>query len=331
MLYEILDPQAGRRTYVPLDEISPGDGGCHVGDRGSQFYSHAGFDPLAICRAVWQNLQGGETVSGASTITQQIARNLLFTPEERSQRTALRKIREILLAAEINRRYTKEEILELYLNEVNFGNLAYGVEAAAETYFGTTAGALTLPQASFLAGLIQAPAVYDIFTNREAALDRHRQVLTLMVLTSQEQDCIAVSNAPDPVCVSPEEAGAAIAQVETYPFRPADIQIRYPHWVNYIRTQLEQMYDPQTIYRSGFNVHTTLDPQLQDLAQSLVSQQVSALADRHVTNGALVSLDPQTGEILAMVGSAGLQQCQDRLGRSTWPSPRASPARQSSR
>ncbi len=310
LLYEILDPQAGRRTYVTLDEISPAMVAAVLATEDSQFYSHAGFDPLAIGRAVWQNLQGGETVSGASTITQQIARNLLFTPEERSQRTALRKIREILLAAEINRRYTKEEILELYLNQVYFGNLAYGVEAAAQTYFGTTAGALTLPQASFLAGLIQAPAVYDIFTNREAALDRHRQVLTLMVLTSQEQDCIAVSNAPDPVCVSPEEAGAAIAQVETYPFRPADIQIRYPHWVNYIRTQLEQMYDPQTIYRSGFNVYTTLDPQLQDLAQTLVTQQVTALADRHVTNGALVSLDPQTGEILAMVGSADFNNAE---------------------
>jgi penicillin-binding protein 1C len=304
VLYEILDPQAGRRTYVPLDEISPAMVAAVLATEDSQFYSHAGFDPLAIGRAVWQNLRGGETVSGASTITQQIARNLLLTPEERSQRTALRKIREILLAAEINRRYSKEDILELYLNQVYFGNLAYGVEAAAQTYFGTTAGTLTLPQASFLAGLIQAPAVYDVFTDRKAALERHRQVLTLMVLTSEEQGCIAVSNATEPVCVSPEAAGAALAQIETYPFRPADIQIRYPHWVNFIRTQLEQMYDPQTIYRSGFSVYTTLDPQLQDLAQSLVSQQVSALADRHVTNGALVSLDPKTGEILAMVGSA---------------------------
>ncbi len=310
LLYEILDPQAGRRTYVTLDEISPAMLAAVLATEDSQFYSHAGFDPLAIGRAVWQNLQGGETVSGASTITQQIARNLLFTPEERSQRTAIRKIREILLAAEINRRYAKEEILELYLNQVYFGNLAYGVEAAAQTYFGTTAGALTLPQASFLAGLIQAPAVYDIFTNREAALDRHRQVLTLMVLTSQEQGCIGVSNAEEPVCVSPEEAGAAVAQIETFAFRPADIQIRYPHWVNFIRTQLEQMYDPQTIYRSGFNVYTTLDPQLQDLAQTLVTQQVTALADRHVTNGALVSLDPQTGEILAMVGSADFNNAE---------------------
>jgi len=310
LLYEILDPQAGRRTYVTLDETSPAMVAAVLATEDSQFYSHGGYDLLAIGRAVWQNFQGGETVSGASTITQQIARNLLFTPEERSQRTAIRKIREILLAAEINRRYSKEQILELYLNQVYFGNLAYGVEAAAQTYFGTTAGALTLPQASFLAGLIQAPAVYDIFTNREATLDRHRQVLTLMVLTSQEQDCIAVSNAPEPVCVSPEEAGAALAQIETYAFKPTDIQIRYPHWVNYIRAQLEQLYDPQTIYRSGFNVYTTLDPQLQDLAQSLVTQQISALADRHVTNGALISLDPRTGEILAMVGSADFNNAE---------------------
>ncbi len=304
VLYEILDPQAGRRTYVPLEQISPFMLAAVLATEDSQFYSHPGFDPMAIARAIWQNLRGGDTVSGASTITQQIARNLLFTPEERSQRTAVRKIREILLAAEINRRFTKNEILELYLNQVYFGNLAYGVEAAAQTYFGTTAGALSLPQASFLAGLIQAPSIYDVFTNRQAALDRHRQVLTLMVLTSQDQGCIGVGPATEPVCLTPEEAGAAIAQIETFPFQPADIQIRYPHWVNYIRTQLEQMYDPQTIYRSGFNVYTTLDPQLQDLAQTLVSQQVTALADRHVTNGALVSLDPHTGEILAMVGSA---------------------------
>ena len=304
VLYEILDPMAGRRTYVPLEQISPAMVAATIATEDAQFYSHAGFDPAGVARAFWQNLRGGETVSGASTITQQIARNLLFTAEERSQQTALRKVREILLATEINRRYTKDEILELYLNQVYFGNLAYGVEAAAQTYFGTTAGALSLPQASFLAGLIQAPAVYDVFNDPQATLDRHRQVLTLMVILSQEQGCIPVSNAPEPVCVTPELAGAAIAEVENYPFKPADIQIRFPHWVNYIRTQLEQLYDPQTIYRSGFNVYTTIDPQLQELAQTLVSQQVTALADKHVTNGALVAIDPRTREILAMVGSA---------------------------
>ena len=132
-------------------------------------------------------LPAGDTVSGASTITQQLARSLLFTPEERTQRTALRKIRETMLAAEITRRYTKDEILELYLNEIYYGNLAYGVEAAAQTYFNTTADKLTLAQASFLAGLPQAPSVYDVYANREATLKRQRQVLGLMVQASRSK------------------------------------------------------------------------------------------------------------------------------------------------
>ncbi len=304
VLYEILDPQAGRRTYVPLERISPYMVAATIATEDSQFYSHPGFDPLAIARAIWQNYREGETVSGASTITQQIARNLLLSPEERSQRTFMRKIREIILAAEITRRYSKDEILELYLNQNYYGNLAYGVEAAAETYFHTTADRLTLSQASFLAGLVQAPSVYDIHTNRQATLARQRQVLALMVMASSEQGCIDVSNSPHPVCVSPEEAGAAAAEFETYRFDPPDVQMRFPHWVNFVRAQLEDMYDAQTIYRSGFAVYTTLDPDLQQLAQDIVAAQVATLADRHVTNGALVAIRPSTGEILAMVGSA---------------------------
>jgi penicillin-binding protein 1C len=304
LLYEILDPQAGRRTYVPLSQISPLLVAATLATEDSQFYSHPGFDPAAITRAIWQNLQGGETVSGASTITQQLARNLLLTAEERTQRTALRKIREILLAAEINRRYSKDDILELYLNQNYYGNFAYGIEAAAETYFDTTAGALSLSQASFLAGLVQAPSIYDIYTNRPATLERQRQVLTLMVLTSDAKGCIDVSNAPEPLCITPEEAGAAAAELENLEFRTADVQMRFPHWVNYVRSELERLYDPQTIYRSGFTVYTTLDPDLQQVAEDLVRQQVDSLADRHVTDGALVAIQPGTGEILAMVGSA---------------------------
>ncbi|MGH2626329.1 MAG: transglycosylase domain-containing protein, partial [Anaerolineales bacterium] len=281
LLYEILDPQAGRRTYVPLKDISPTMLAATIATEDAQFYRHPGFDLLGIARAVWQNTQQGDTVSGASTITQQIARNLLFTAEERSQQTGLRKIREILLAAEITRRYTKDEILELYLNQVYYGNLAYGVEAAAETYFDLPARDLNLSQASFLAGLVQAPSVYDIFTNREAALARQHQVLTLMVIASQEQGCLYVSNSPTRVCVSPEAAGAALAESAAYEFRPSDVAIRYPHWVHFVRSELERLYDPQTIYRAGFTVTTTLDPTLQDFAEQLVRDQVAALADRH--------------------------------------------------
>ncbi len=303
-LYEILDPQAGRRTYVQLEDISPYMVAATVATEDSQFYSHPGYDLLAIARAIWQNLSEGETVSGASTITQQLTRNLLLGPEEASRRTAKRKIREILLAAEVTRRYTKDEILELYLNQWNYGNLAYGVEAASQTYFATSADKLTLAQASFLAGLSQAPSVYDIYTNREATLNRQRQVLTLMVEASKEQGCILISNSQQPVCVSPEEAGAAAAEITNYDFKPLSFPMRFPHWVNFIKAELEQMYDPQTIYRSGFTVYTTLDPDLQAQAQQIVQEQIESLADHRVSTGALVAIRPSTGEILALVGSA---------------------------
>lgn len=304
VLYEILDPNAGRRTYVPIDKISPYMLAATVATEDKEFYNHPGYDVFAIVRAFWQNYQSGETVSGASTITQQLARNLLFTPEERSLRSYDRKLREAILASELTRVYTKDEILELYLNENYYGNLAYGVEAASQTYFGISADKLTLAQASFLAGLPQAPAVYDVYTNRELTLNRQQAVLELMYLASQEQGCIDVSNSPQPVCIDPVSAVSAANELRDYSFRPPEVQIRYPHWVTFIRTLLESQYDPQTIYRSGFSVYTTLDPGLQDQAERVVREQVDRLADRHATNGALVAIRPTTGEILAMVGSA---------------------------
>ncbi|MFZ6030323.1 MAG: transglycosylase domain-containing protein [Chloroflexota bacterium] len=307
VLYEILDPNAGRRTYVPLERISPYVIAATLATEDKNYYKHPGFDWTAIVRAFWQNYQGGETVSGASTITQQLARGLLFSPEERVERSYTRKVREALLAAELTRRYTKEEILELYLNENNYANLSYGIEAAAETYFGTTAGTLDLAQGAFLAGLPQSPGVYDVYTNREATLKRFADVLALMVAASQEQSCIDVyipNNAPQEICVDAATAVAAYNQLATRQFTSPDIPMRYPHWVVYVKTLLEQMYEPQTIYRAGFTVHTTLDPDLQDAAQKIVSDQVALLAGNRASNGALVAIDPNTGEILAMVGSA---------------------------
>ena len=304
VLYEILDPSAGRRTYVRLDKISPYLVAATIATEDKEFYSHPGFDAVAIIRAYLQNYQSGETVSGASTITQQLARALLFTPEERSERTYQRKIREAILAAEITRRYTKDEILELYLNEFNYGNLAYGVEAASETYFNTTADKLTLGQAAFLAGLPQAPSVYDVYTNREVTLKRQEDVLVLMYQASQEQGCIYVSNFPQRICLDPVSVTTAANEMKNYEFKPTQVQMRYPHWVNYVRSLLEAQFDAQTIYRSGFSVYTTLDPGLQDMAEKTVKEQVASLADRHATAGALVAIRPASGEILAMVGSA---------------------------
>lgn len=302
ILYEILDPNAGRRTYISLANISPNLVAATIATEDKEFYNHPGFDAVALMRALWQNYTSGEIVSGASTITQQLARMLLLT-DERYEQSYKRKAREIILAAEITRRYSKDEILELYLNEVNYGSLSYGIEAASETYFNTTADKLNFAQASFLAGLPQSPSIHDIYTNREETLTRHRDVVLLSYYLSQEKNCIEVSNSPERVCVGALEASQAVEEIESYNFIPPNISIRYPHWVNYVRSLLEEQYDAQTIYRSGFSVYTTIVPALQDEAQQILTAQVASLADRNVQNGALVAIEPSTGKILAMVGS----------------------------
>ena len=304
LIYEILDPNAGRRTYVTIDEISPYLIAATIATEDKDFNTNPGFDPWGILRALWQNYTSGRVVSGASTITQQLARTLLLSPEERIQITTKRKAREIVLAAEITRQYSKNEILELYLNENNYGNLAYGIEAAAETYFNTTADQLNLAQASFLAGLPQAPAIYDIFTNPDASLLRQMDVLNLMYRLSSERDCINTTELQIPVCVTLDEAVAAAQETENFEFEQRLISMPYPHWVNFIRIQLEEQFDPQTIYRSGFKVYTTLDPDLQEYAQAAVTKQVSELTANNATDGALVAIQPNSGEILSMVGSA---------------------------
>jgi len=289
LLYEILDPNAGRRTYVTLDKISPALVAATIATEDKDYYNHPGYDLLAIIRAIWQNYTTGETISGASTITQQLTRSILLTPAEASQQTYLRKVREIILAAEVTRRYTKDQILELYLNQIYYGNLSYGIEAAAETYFGTSADKLTLAQAAFLAGLPQSPAVYDIYTKRDATLARDQEVLTLMVQDSADQNCIKVSNSPQPICVDPVTAANAAVEIRDFNFPTPNVNIRYPHWVNYVRSQLEASYNPQDIYNSGFTVYTTLDPTLQDFAQQLVTNQVAQLAPNHASDGALTT------------------------------------------
>lgn len=302
VIYEILDPNAGRRTYVPLEKISPYLIAATLATEDKEYYNHPGFDPIAVARAFVQNYTAGEIVSGASTITQQIARMLLLDDTERYTKSYERKAREIVLAAEITRKYTKEEILEIFLNENNYGNHAYGIEAAAETYFNTSAERLNLAQASFLAGLPQTPAIYDIFTNREATLNRHKQVLVLMYTLSQEKNCIYVSTNLSDVCV--DEIANAAQEMENYNFQQRDYSMRYPHWVNYIRAQLESQFDPQTIYRSGFTVYTTLDPALQEASEQILRDQISTLTDKNASSGAVIIVRPITGEILAMVGSA---------------------------
>ena len=292
LLYEVTDPHGGRRTYVPLDDISLRLIQATIATEDRDFYAHPGFDPVAIIRAFYYNFSEGRIVSGASTIPQQLARSVLLTPEERVRETAWRKIKEIVLATELTRTYPKDVILEIYLNEIYYGNLAYGVQAAAETYFNVDAAELTLGQASFLAGLPQSPATYDPFGGGyDLARARHENVLALMVEAGY---------------IGHTDAALAAAEVQDYEFRSPLIDITSaPHFVVYARQSLEATYGPEALYRgTSLRIYTTLDPHLQALAEQAVREGVAALADRSATNGALVALDPATGYIRAMVGSA---------------------------
>ena len=291
LLYEVMDPHGGRRTYVPLEEISPYLINATIATEDRDYWLHPGFDPVALARAVYYVLTEHEVVSGASTIPQQLARMVLL-PEERFEQTAQRKIKEMVLAAELTRVYSKRTILEIYLNELNYGNQAYGIQAAAETYFNTDAADLTLAEASFLAGLPQLPATYDPFGGGlERALARHQTVLGLMVEDGH---------------ISAEQAQQASAAMEAYPFRPPEVDIdTAPHFIMYVRRIVEERYGPEALYRgAGLRIHTTLDPRLQAEAETAIRSGVETLADRNVTNGALVAIDPDTGHIVAMVGSA---------------------------
>jgi len=151
--------------------------------------------------------------------------------------------------------------------------------------------------------LPQSPSVYDIYTNRDVTLGRQQQVLVLMYTQSQQKNCITVSNSDTPICVDQFAALDAANDIKNRTFNAPNIDTRYPHWVNFVRSQLEEQYDAQTIYRSGFVVYTTLDPALQDQAQRMVTEQIASMADKNAHNSALVAIKPSTGEIMAMVGS----------------------------
>jgi 1A family penicillin-binding protein len=287
LVWELMSPTAGRRTWMPLSRISPLLVAATIATEDRFFYANVGVDPIAVVRALYYAVTEGEVVSGGSTITQQVARNVLLSPEERGEKTLARKIREAVLAVEIARRYPKDKILEIYLNQIYYGNLAYGIEAASQTYFGKPATDLTLAEASLLAGLPQAPAVYDPIANPDAAKKRQQVVLGLMVEAGY---------------ITPAEATAAFQEYLEY--TPPPLEFDAPHFIMYVRHLLESRYGPDLLYHEpGLQVHTTLDPAIQTIAEQEVLQQVDALRNQSVTNGAVVVLDAKTGEILAMVGS----------------------------
>lgn len=303
VLYEIIDPSAGKRTWVPLDRISPNLIAATIATEDKEYYNHPGFDLVALGRALWTNYRNKGIVSGASTITQQLARLLLLT-DERYEQSYERKAREIILAAEITRRYSKEQVLELYLNEIYYGNMSYGIQAAAETYFNTNASDLTLWQAAFLAGLPQSPATYDVYNNREETLQRSDSVFRLMFEASTEKGCIKIDNTRPPVCVDAMQVLTESEVLKGYEFKQNLLTMQFPHWVVYIQSLLEAQFDAQMIYRSGFTIHTTLDPVFQREAEAAVRDQLAQMQGKNATNGAVIAMHPKTGEILAMVGSA---------------------------
>jgi|GEM_PF-81198 len=315
LLNQINDPTGGTRISVPLEEISPFLLHASIAIENARFYQDPGWDAVSVVRGILQTVQEGEFARGTSTITQQLARALVIEPERRTEVSIGRKIDEIIIAAEIGRRYTKSEILELYLNEIYYGNLAYGAEAAARTYFGISARDLNLPQAAFLAGLVGAPATFDPVTNREAAFTRMDAIIDRMLAVG----CITfehtftyngITYGPNrPFCVTQDMVNAAVvqkAEVEIRTYTLPSNEAIYPHFVNYVASQLEENYGLTDIYRAGFNVYTTIRPDIQNAAQQAVTDQLAQLQARGIggNNASVVVMDPRNGYILAMVGSA---------------------------
>jgi penicillin-binding protein 1C len=295
LLYEILPEEGGRHTVLSFEKIPQCMKDATVAVEDKNFYTNPGVDIQGILRALWINLRGGETIAGGSTITQQVARTLLLDEDERFERTLRRKLREAALAWGMARRYSKEEILALYLNQVNYGGMAYGVEAAAQTYFGKPAADLLLPECALLAGLPQAPGLYNPFTNPDLAKERQGIVLGLM----QSQGYISEQ----------EQAEAAFAPLS---YNPAPYPIEAPHFVWIVRAGLDRLFADGTLHpRQSLVVRTTLDLDYQHVAEAAVARQINLfkqedpVTGHNVNNAAAVTLDPHTGEILSLVGSAG--------------------------
>jgi membrane peptidoglycan carboxypeptidase len=287
LLYDSAGPGDVHYTYVPLLDIAERLKQAVVATEDASFYSNPGIDLRAIARAALTDLRVREPRQGGSTITQQLARNIYFAPEERSSASPLRKISEIALALRLDRSMSKDEILEEYLNRVYLGNLAFGVEAASRTYFGKSVRDLDLAESALLAGLPQSPADYDPFTKISAAKSRQRTVLERMLQEGY---------------ITAAEAEAAWA--EPLAFNETPFPIRAPHFATWVIEQLPGLVGEEAVAGGGLRVYTSLDLDLQQSAQAVVAWHVGELKDRYVTDGAAVAIDPVNGEILAMAGSS---------------------------
>jgi len=293
LLYEIIPTEGGRNAALSIENIPQCMKDATIAVEDKNFYQNSGVDFLGILRALWINLRGGETLSGGSTITQQVARTLLLS-DERTQRTVRRKLRETVLAWQLTRAYSKDEILALYLNQIYYGGMAYGIEAASQTYFGKPASDLLLPECALLAGLPQTPGIYNPFTNPDLALERQRVVLGLMekngFITSTQR--VDAENSP-------------------LSYNAAPYPIEAPHFIWMIKDQLDALLASGALNATqSLVIRTTLDLNMQHLAEEIVKRRIESFKpkegeiNRNVNNAALIVIQPKTGEILALVGSA---------------------------
>jgi 1A family penicillin-binding protein len=287
LLYEVFDPRWGSRTVVPIDQIPDNLKYATIAIEDKDFYTNPGINVRGIARAIYVDLTG-QGFQGGSSITTLLVKNVIIPPEERTEREMSRKIKEAILAVEITRRYSKDQILEWYLNTVFYGNMAYGVEAAAQNYFGKHVQDLSLAECAMLAVLPNAPASHSPLTNPVEA--RIRQHLVLDAMFRQGY-------------ITQEEIVAAKA--EELHYAPVRFDIEAPHFVMYVRQILEERYGSDLLYQGGLKVYTTLDLELQNIAEDIARQHVAELQadERNASNAAVVALKPATGEILVMVGS----------------------------
>ena len=281
LLYEIFADQ--NRTLITLDQIPKHLRQATIAIEDKEFYRHAGVNPVGgVLRAVKSGIEK-QRLEGGSTITQQLIKNALLSPE----RTIQRKIKEIILATWAEFIYSKDEILEMYLNQVPYGGTSWGIESAARNYFDKHVSDLTLAESALLAGLPQAPTRFSPFgSDPELAKQRQKQVLQRMV---------------EDEYISQEEADTAAEEELHYALDRVDIKA--PHFVMYVKDQLVETYGLKEVEQGGLNVTTTLDFTLQEYAQQSVASEVAKLSSYDVGNGAALVTRPPTGEILAMVGS----------------------------
>lgn len=280
LLYKIFKDQ--NRTLINFDEIPLHVRLATLAAEDAEFYSHPGFSLKGIFRSLVRNFKEGE-LSGGSTITQQLVKNALLTPEK----TLRRKIKEIVLAIGTEQIFTKDRILEMYLNQVSYGGAAYGIAEAASQYFDKEVNELSLAEAAYLSGLIKSPTKLSPYgDNPDLAEQRKKEVLRLMRVNK---------------FITEEQEEAALTEKITVKAKITDIKA--PHFVMYVRGILADKYGEDLVEKGGLEVITSLDWKIQQMAQGAVKEEIDKLKNLRVGNGAALVLNPQTGEVLAMVGS----------------------------